>query len=333
MNPTISESQIQQIISDFTENIQEYEIIDMERYKGWSSQYLYLLVSADNNYILKGKTAEQIDGYDNEVKVSEALIKNNIESRKPIMTTEGNIFLQKFGYYWCLMTYIPGAPSHVNEYDENTVKSLAEHINQYVVASMVDANLNNLNLKPPAKQNSTRVLEQFYGAKESLEKLGILKGGDIQELFNSIKNGRDKYLTESNLVSIIHNDINPRNILIDHTTRNVIALIDWDHVRYANPLKDISDAISIFYDFLPLEMAQEYRKLFYKSFTTEWFTNIDARTVDFAFLFYYSVAKWRAILFYLDLLNKYDNQYGEKDRFINEMQQNYTRWTDTVSSL
>ncbi len=331
-NP-ISESDLESVISNFNSNIVEYEIIDMDKYQGWSSAYLYLLVCADDNYILKAKTPEQISGYDNEVKVCNALIANGIEARRPILTKSGEIFHQQCGYYWNLMTYISGAQSHVNEYEKSTVSTLAEHINEYVSASLSNESLKNLDLCQTTQKNGVDTLDQLITEKELLEKNSILEISDILDLYKSLKTGYESTLNKLDIRSIIHNDINPRNILIDHKSRNVISLIDWDHVKYGNPLKDVSDAVSIFYDFLPFEKAGEYRKLFNESIKAEWFKNINPKTVDFALLFYYTIAKWKSILFYLDLLKRFDNKYGEEERFINEMKNSYEKWQNMIKSV
>ncbi len=329
----ISDSEILSIISNFDASIAEYEIIDMEKYQGWSSKYLYLLVSADDNFILKAKTADQIEGYDNEVKVCNALLEIGIPGRRPILTKSGGIFYEQAGLHWCLMTYIPGAPSHVNEYTENTVSSLATHIDQYVVASTSQKKLKNLGIRQTSKQDGLKILGQFVSEKSFLESVGVLKGSDLDTLYPLINEGYEKFLKNLRIESILHNDMNPRNILIDHKSKNVISLIDWDHVGYGNPLKDVSDAVAIFYDFLSLQDALKYKKLFYKSFTSPWFTEINPMAIEYAFLFYFTVAKWQAVLFYLNLLREYDNKYGERARFISEMKQIYAKWKSVIVAL
>ena len=287
----------------------------------------------DENYILKAKTKDQLVGYDNEVNVCNALLKHNIPTRRPILTKSKEIFYSGNEFYWCLMSYIAGTSSHVDEYNETTVTTLAEHLEQYFVASISASDLTNIELNIPTKPNPTAVLERFIGEIPKLQTLGVFKGHDIEDLYSSIMAGYVKYLEQSKLKSLIHNDINPRNILIDHNDRDVISLIDWDHVCYGDPLKDLSDAVAIFYDFMPFEKAREYSTLFYKSFSPDWASKLEKNVTEYAFFYYYTVSKWQSILFYLDLLNKYDNEYGERDRFINEMKEIYQKWSNIIVSL
>lgn len=327
----ISESKIGSILSNFAEDIDEYEIINLEKLQGWSSKHLYLIVSADENYILKAKSSDQITGYDNEVMVCEAFLRHNIPTRQPILTNSNQIFYLDGDYHWCLMTYIPGTSSHVEEYTETTVKTLAEHLEQYFVASINNSDFTNISLNIPTKPNPRAVLEKFLCEIPMLQALEIFKGHDIEDLYASIMSCYSKHLEQSKLNALIHNDINPRNILIDHNDRDVISLIDWDHVCYGDPLKDMSDAVAIFYDFMSFEKAQEYATLFYKSFSPEWLSKLERNVTDYAFFYYYTVSKWQAILFYLDLLNKYGDTYGERERFVNEMREIYQKWSDTIT--
>jgi thiamine kinase-like enzyme len=329
----ISETEIESIITNFDAKITEYEIIDIEKYQGWSSKHLYLLVTPEEDFVLKAKSTEQILGYDNEVTVSNALLDVGILTRRPILTKDGKLFSEQYGYFWCLMTYIPGASSHVNEYSEGTVKSLAEHINQYVLASNSNDRLKNLNLKQTIKKSELEILDEFFKQGNYLESIGILKITEIKDIHLCLKEGNKRFENSLKTKSIIHNDVNSRNILMDHKSKDVIALIDWDHVRYGNPLKDLSDAISIFYDTLPLDKASKYKKFFYSSFTSPWFKEIDKEAVEYHLVLYYTIAKWQAILFYLGLLRKYDNKYGERDRFIYEMKQIYTKWFNAITSV
>ncbi len=333
MPKTVSQEQLQTVISKFNADITEYEIIEMDKYQGWSSTHLYLVVSADNNYILKAKTENQIAGYDNEVKICNALRQIHIQTRCPILTTDGKIFYKDKDFYWCLMTYIAGGTSHVNEYTETTVSSLAKCIEEYIRISNTESKLAMLDLKTRAAQKDIQALDQFIKEQQTLEKLKIVKGDTIKEIYTVLKGGFKQELEQIKQTSLIHNDINPRNILIDHASKEVISLIDWDHGCYGRTLKDISDAVAIFYDYLPITKANTYKKQFYANLTAPWFTTMDPETVELAFLFYYTVSKWRTILFYLDLLKKYDNKYGEEKRFINEMKQTYTKWADIIISF
>ena len=81
------------------------------------------------------------------------------------------------------------------------------------------------------------------------------------------------------------------------------------------------------------EFGRQNRQLFYKSFTSPWFTEINPMAIEYAFLFYFTVAKWQAVLFYLNLLREYDNKYGERDRFISEMKQIYAKWKSVIVAL
>ncbi len=329
----IAENLIEEILEKFDYSISEYEIIDMEEYKGWSSEYLYLIVSASDNFVLKAKTLEQTAGYDNEVKVSFELINNKVPSRLPIITKKGTLFHEQYGYHWCLMTYIPGAASHITEYNEKTVKSLAKHIDQYIVSAVSGSSLANLKLNESKKKSELSIITRLYSEKAYLEEKGFLNIAHIDTLYSTLIDGHNKFLKDLKVESIIHNDINPRNILIDHKSKEVVSLIDWDHVKYGNPLKDLSDAVTMFYDYFPIEVATSFRDTFYNSFNSKWYTGIKTEAVEYAFLFYYTVSKWRAILFYLDLLREYDNKYGEKEKFINEIKQNYSKWVNTITSV
>ncbi len=329
-NP-ISEKDIQEIISNFKTEISEYEVIDMEKYQGWSSKYLYLLVSSEGNFVLKAKTQDQIAGYDNEVKVCQALLLNGIKTRSPVLTKDGSIFYEKDGYYWCLMKYVPGTPSIAGEYNAQTIESLADHINQYVEASITNTELKDLDIVRPWEKDDLYVLDKFIEEYNFLESEKILKTKDISGIYSCIKEGYRANIQKVKTRSIIHNDLNPKNILMDPETKKVIAFIDWDHVRHGNPLKDVSDTVAIFYDFLNINEAVKFKKLLYSKLTANWFTQIDTKTVDLAFLFYYTTAKWQAILFYLDLLKKYDNKYGERSKFVNEMKQTYDKWLSVAT--
>jgi len=333
MSNIISNSEIKSIISNFDVSISEYEIVDMEVFQGWGTKHLYLLTSPNESFILKAKTIDQIAGYDDEVKICNALLKCGIQSRRPVLTKDGEIFYQKDEFNWSLMTYITGTPSYCGEYNENTIRSLAEHINQYVLGSLTNKNLQNLDIKEDLAEEDMKIMERLVKEEKTLKSNDVLNGTSITNLFTFIKTGYQKHLQGSQLRSVIHNDVNARNILIDHNTKNVVSLIDWDHVRYGNPLKDLSYAIAIFYDNLPFDTANKYKEIFYKSFTSEWFTSLNKNTVDFAFVFYYTFAKCQSILFYLNLLKKYDNKYGEEKRFVNEMKNTYSKWISVVGSF
>ncbi len=329
----VTDADIISVIEKFNAKITEFEIIDLEELKGWSSEHLFLIVAQDENYILKAKTQEQITGYDNEISVTNKLLEKGVVTRRSVLTLENNAFFEGFGYFWCLMTYIPGAPAHIEEYDKTTVKSLAEHIDQYVKASLLDQNLQHIDIHEIPHQNHTETLENFMSEITYMTDRNIINTDNLDAVYQSLINGSRAMLENQNLKSIIHNDINPRNILIDHKTKNVISLIDWDHVKYGNPLKDVSDAVAIFYDFLDVDKANDYKNIFYKSILSEWFTNLKVETIEFAFFYYYTVSKWRAVLFYMELLKKYGNQYGEEKRFINEIKHNFDKWTNIINTI
>ena len=60
MPKLITEAEIESIIKNFDVEISEYEIIDINKYQGWSSKHLYLLVSSQGDFVLKAKSSDQI---------------------------------------------------------------------------------------------------------------------------------------------------------------------------------------------------------------------------------------------------------------------------------
>lgn len=329
----IPEEDIQEIISNFSDDITEYEIVNIDNYQGWSSTHLYLIVALNSNFILKAKTRDQISGYDVDVTISKYLIEKDIPARRPLLTKSGEIFYKQGDFFWCLMTYITGATSHVNEYTPNTIKSLAKFIDTYVTVSGSSANINQLNLKPCDYKKNIESMGHLMSDKDLPKIIEKINLKNTSEIYNSLMGSYEDVINGFKVKSLIHNDISPNNILIDHRTKKVISLIDWDHGCYGNPIKDVCDAVSIFYDHLSLNKATENKNLFYNALTSPWFTQISSKKVELAFMFYYTVSKWQTISFYLNLLKKYDNKYGEKDRFMNEIKQAYNKWLNVVTNL
>ncbi|MFC1722171.1 phosphotransferase [Patescibacteria group bacterium] len=326
----ITEAQLEKVITQFDVKISDYEIINLEKFQGWSSRYLFLIVSSEN-YLLKAKSADQLKGYSNAVEISNALNEKGIKTRLPILTKNKEIFHKDGKYYWSLMTYLPGSAAHTEEYNEDTVISLAKQLIKHFNAFPYVENSKS-NLKVPTEVSNMEILNDFYKEKELLAKIGVTENG-FETHYKKLAENHGKFLQNINVSTLIHNDINPRNILIDHNTKKVVALIDWDHGVYGNPLKDISDTISIFYDYLSNAKANEYKKLFLDNFTSKWFDSIEKELINHAITFYYTKAKWQSILFYLGLLKKYGNSKGEEARFISEMKHSYDEWSATVDLL
>ena len=160
------------------------------------------------------------------------------------------------------MTYITGTAAYANEYTPNTIRSLAKYIDSYVISPNTHKNTNQLNIKPCVCEKNLESISHIMSDKNLPKLLENINLSNIKKIYDSLKGGHLESLNDLKVKSLIHNDIYPRNILIDPHSKRVISLIDWDHGCYGSPLKDVSDAVAIFYDYLSPDKTAEYKALF-----------------------------------------------------------------------
>lgn len=323
----VTDLYIENILNEFAIDIKNYEIINLKEMQGWSTSYLYLITSSLGDYIFKVKTEEQFKGYSEEVIISDFLHSQGKVVRKSILTKTGETYVKKDDCYWCLLSFVPGAAAHVDEYTEKTVADLAQELSGYIMLSMNRAEvLEKLKLPFSEPKNPQLVFERVLAEKRFLSEVITSDISRFEEWYKVGCLGCHKIIDDYKNVSIIHNDINPKNILFDHTSKDIICFIDWDHGCFGSPLKDVFDTISMFYDYLDNTKARRFSKLFLENINSEILNGITDTDFGRLFQYFYTYAKWKSVLFYADLLKKYNNQYGERDRYIFEINSLVDKW-------
>lgn len=328
--PKLSTATIENILSKFNKDITNYEIINLEELQGWSSKYLYLIVSEDDDYILKGKTDEQMAGFEQENNISDLLKRNNFLTRDAINTIDNKSFYRAQNVNWTLKTYIPGSAGNTEEYTSNTISTMAALMGNYLTLT-----LNQQHLKQDLLLNTLCIDKNLY-TNNILPNVQALQNY-IPDEINVIHAWHNEFyslinnLFEKNTdFAVIHNDINTKNILIDHKTKNTITYIDWDHVIYGSPLKDICDTLNMFYDYLSIEKYTEFREIFITELNKKYKIKLTSLEIELLQKFFYTQAKWSAILFYFRLLQQLGNTTNEQTRFENEIKINARVWLDNI---
>lgn len=308
--------QLEEILGQFEIKLSNYEIVNIDEKKGWSAKYLYLIVEKNRQFILKGKSNNQIAGVLDEIIISSYLNSHGFTVRTPIKTKTNEYHLLKNDIYWDLKTYIPAAVLNFSEYNNETVNSLASLNTQYIKASLNDPSIKNLGIKTKDYSDISETLENIILYHNILENvLGntpklflewfIFAQKEVKEILNTNKD-----------FSIIHNDLNNKNILVDLDSMKVVSFIDWDHGCISTPLKDIIEPINMFYEFAP-QSYEQMRSEYLGAIKANYTITIPDSKLIFLQVYFYTLNKWNYILTFAKLISELGNSTNEKADFEN----------------
>lgn len=311
MNTT---AQIEDILDQFDVNLSNYEIVNIDEKKGWSAKHLYLIVEKNEQFILKGKSEDQLAGYLEDIEISNFLSPLGFNVRTPIKTRDGEYYFLKDYIYWDLKTYIPGSVLDFNEYTDDTVISLAAKNTSYINASLNNPSINKLKLKVKDYSDVKDMLDKIHTHKEILDGVGDSETQMFFNWFNFAQEEVGKILRNNPDFSIIHNDLNNKNILLDLESMEVVSFIDWDHGCISTPLKDIIEPINEFYDFIP-QRFDHVRQIYVDAIKSNYQLTITDSELDFLQVYFYTLNKWNYIITFARLISELGNTTNELEIF------------------
>ncbi len=306
--PTTAE--IEEILTKFDVNLSNFEIINIEEKKGWSSKFLFLIVEHSEQYVLKGKSKEQLVGYLADIAISDYLNINGFTSRKAIKTNLDLYHFEQSSIFWELKTYIPGSVSNFSEYTDDSIISLARVNTAYINTSLNKSDISKLGLDIQDILDIKSTVESFNLHKSLLTSIVGKETQKFADWFGFAQNEISKFIKQNTDFSIIHNDLNNKNILLDLHTNKVTSFIDWDHGVISSPLKDILEPINTFYDYVP-EKYEQMRTMYLKEISSNYDVKISASELNLLQLFLYALNKWKYISFFITLIENVGDTTNE----------------------
>jgi hypothetical protein len=307
-------AQIEEILSHFDLNLENYEIVNLEEKKGWSAKFLYLIVEQKEQFILKGKSADQLSGFMADIEISNFLLNQGFKVRQPVKTKSGNYHYVHSDIHWDLKNYIPGSVEEFAKYTKDSIISLADINIKYIKASLNNSEINTLDLAAKNILDNEDIVNKIKAHKQILHPVI----GDEPNLFiDWLHFARDeliKTLAKNTDFSIIHNDLNNKNIVLDLHTMHVTSFIDWDHGCISTPLKDITEPLNMFYDFIP-EKYDDFRIIYIEKVKDEYDLKIADSELDLLQVYFYALNKWKYITFFTKLMEELGDSTGEYSEF------------------
>jgi hypothetical protein len=275
-----------------------------------------LIVEKEAQFILKGKSNEQIAGYLYDIEISNYLLPHGFSVRTAIKTHEGNFHYEEDGTFWELKTYIPAAVVDFGEYNDNTLISLAELNTSYINTSLNRDSITKLNLKARDFSDITETVGNILQYHDILKPLI----GETTEMFTEWFNFAHKVvktiLDKHADYSIIHNDLNNKNILLDLDTMKVVSFIDWDHGCISTPLKDIIEPINMFYDLVPQNYDQ-MRLKYLDAIKSRYQLRVNDSELNLLEVYFYTLNKWNYITTFARFIKELGNSTNELSSFEN----------------
>lgn len=309
-------AQIENILDQFDVKISNYEVVNIDEKKGWSAKFLFLIIEKNVQYILKGKSKEQLAGYLDDIEISNFLSSLGFSVRTAIKTPSSDYHYIQDDIYWDLKTYVPGSVMQFSDYIDESIISLAKVNTTYIKVSLNNASLKGLNLKTKDFSNSTDALNSLEMYKEVLRSI---IGGSTENFAYWLRFAQNEVktiLAHNPDFSIIHNDLNHKNILLDLDTMKVVSFIDWDHGCISTPLKDILEPINMFYDFVP-QKYEHVRKIYLDTIRTDYDLKITDSELSFMQVYFYTLSKWNYITTFAKLISELGNSTNELTAFEN----------------
>lgn len=312
----ISTAQVEQILDKFNIELANFDIVNLEEKKGWSSKFLYLIVEQDEQYLLKGKYKDQLEGFLSDILISDYLSSKGFSVREAIKSKEGNYHFIDNDIFWELKSYIPGSVEDFTEYTEETVRSLAKINISYINASLNNEDAGKLGLDIKDFSSIEDKMVSFMTNKEILTNIIGDATNISMEWFKFAQVEAKKIITKNKDWSIIHNDLNNKNILLDLKSNNVTHFIDWDHGCISTPLKDILEPLNMFFDFVP-QKYENLRSVYLNEITKKYNLQISDSEVNFLQVYFYALNKWNYIAFFAKLIKDVGNSTNELADFEN----------------
>ncbi len=310
----LTTAQIETILTEFQVELSNFEIINIEEKKGWSSKYLFLVVEHSAQYVLKGKTRDQLTGYIADIEISNFLISKGFSARSSIKTKAGEYHFEQDGIYWELKTYIPGSVTNFVDYTDTSIISLAQVNTSYINASLNSSLIKDLQLEVRDIFNIKDTVAKLVSHKDILFSIVGDEPQRFIEWFSFAQTELSKILKKSPDFSIVHNDLNNKNILLDLHTDKVTSFIDWDHGSISTPLKDILEPLNTFYDYVP-EKYEYMRDVYLKEIKASYQIQISESELNLLQVYFYALNKWEYIAFFVKMIEDVGDTSNELARF------------------
>ncbi|MBD3366326.1 phosphotransferase [candidate division WWE3 bacterium] len=318
-------------------------ITDLKTQQGWSSRYLYKIEIQENALLLKGKTRDQIKGYQKAIKTAKFLLTHEIPARKSHTTLKGTYqHKDSKGITWLLSTYIPGADFREIQATAQTYKTLAKYMRRYISLTLENPKIvNKLGLAEKRSRIGVRNDALTDNAFETLTKnaqklkdhhkiFSNLIPQETKEFANFLKAFQKTSPKFQNLKkSLIHNDISNKNIVVDPKTKKVRAIIDWDHATYNFALKDLTYVMFLIRE-APEEKQTDLKTAFLKPLQKELDLRYDL--LDELYIIYKTNYVWDTIIFHADLIGMLGNSTNELEKFETIIKEEAQKWLETFGN-
>ena len=323
-------TQIENILSCFDIELSNFEIINIEEKKGWSSRYLYLIVEKNNQFVLKGKDKDQLGGYLSDIAISNFLKANGFDARISIKTKDDKYHFLSENLYWELKTYVAGSVEEFANYTDKSVKSLAEVNISYIKSSLNNKSINTLGLEKKDFLDIKELKATIINYKDILKSV-IGSSPDLFEDWFHFAHDEIKLILNKNTdISIIHNDLNNKNILLDLSSMKVTSFIDWDHGCISTTLKDITEPINMFYDFV-IDRYDELKLIYLNEIKKHYSLKVSETELDFLQVYFYALNKWKYINFFAKLIRDLGNSTNELTVFEEQIHTQFNKLNDLGS--
>ena len=320
-------AQVEHILSQFAVDLSNYEVINIEEKKGWSSKFLFLIVEKNAQFVLKGKSKDQLGGYLSDIAISSYLRQRGFEVRTSFKTHDDKYHYIEDDIYWDLKTYVAGSVEEFVNYTDESVKALA-HLNiSYIKSSLNSKDIHDLQLENKDFLANEDMIQTILNYKTCLKSVI----GNAPELYadwlHFAREEIGQILRKNTDVSIIHNDLNNKNILLDLTTMHVTSFIDWDHGCISTPLKDILEPVNMFYDFV-LPKYEKHRSIYLTEIKKDYALSISEAEVDLLQVYFYALNKWKYITFFAKLITDLGNTTNELHIFEEQVRSQLSKLQD-----
>ncbi len=303
-------AQVESILSNFDVSLSKYEIVNIEEKKGWSSKYLFLIIEKSAQFVLKGKSKDQLGGYLSDIAISSYLKERGFEVRTSIQTHDGKYHYIEDGIYWELKTYVAGSVEEFVNYTEDSVETLAKLNISYINASLNSKDIHNLRLETKDFLDNEDMVQLILKYKDTLRGVISNESETFADWLHFAREEIQRILTKNTDISIIHNDLNNKNILLDLTTMRVTSFIDWDHGCISTPLKDILEPANMFYDFV-LPRYTTLRSTYLTQIRAIYDLRVNDSELNLLQVYFYALNKWKYITFVAKLITELGNTTNE----------------------
>lgn len=320
-------AQVENILSNFDVSLSNYEIVNIEEKKGWSSKFLFLIVEKTAQFVLKGKSKDQLGGYLADIAISTYLKEKGFEVRTSIQTHDGKYHYIEDDIYWELKTYVAGSVEEFVNYTEDSVKTLAKLNISYINTSLNSKDIHNLQLETKDFLANEDMIQTILKYKDTLKSV---IGNESETFADWLHFARDEIqhiLTKNTDISIIHNDLNNKNILLDLTTMHVTSFIDWDHGCISTSLKDILEPVNMFYDFV-LPNYDTLRDTYLNEIKHNYDLRISDSELNLLQVYFYALNKWKYITFFAKLITDLGNTTNELPIFEEQVRSQLSKLKD-----